>query len=138
MTATTHHAIVLPAEISTPHRVIDWPYPSSRATLDLLYREIGCECVDASPSIPTPFGTLTYWVDDEGLFAEPVRHNDRGIALMRSLGYHVPDIAGTMVITGGADASGDTLGLPPRADIVLDQFLTAATTHIRARTAGWN
>jgi hypothetical protein len=45
-------AIVLPADPSQPHRVIDWDPESPTGNLHVLYAEIGCGCIDSSPRGP--------------------------------------------------------------------------------------
>lgn len=94
-----------------PPRTVTWG-GTSGALLDLLYREIGCDCVDSSPDLWTPDGAVRMWGDDEGLLRRPVAHNDRALAICRALGYDTPDVGGTVVFTGGTDAEGDTLTVP--------------------------
>jgi hypothetical protein len=128
MNASSGRALVIPAAFDTPLRVIDWPYPphSDRRTLDVLYAEIGCDCIDATPAVSTPMGTLLGWSDDVSLLKDQPEYNDRAIALFRHFGYQVPALAGNIVLTGGADPVGDTLPLPP----VLIDWLRIAFAHL--------
>ena len=128
MNASSGRALVIPAAFDTPVRVIDWPYPphSDRRTLDVLYAEIGCQCIDATPAVSTPMGTLLGWSDDVSLLKDQPEYNDRAIALFRHFGYQVPALAGNIVLTGGADPVGDTLPLPP----ALIDWLHAVFAHL--------
>ena len=113
----TGKALVIPADPAIPVRVIDWPYPPhttpiARRTLDVLYREIGCDCIDATPQVRTPMGPIVCgWSDDVSLLKDQPEFNDRAIAMFRHFGYAVSALAGTIVLTGGADPVGDTLPL---------------------------
>jgi hypothetical protein len=128
MNASGGRALVIPAAFDAPLRVIDWPYPphTDRRTLDVLYAEIGCDCIDATPAVPTPLGTLLGWSDDVSLLKDQPEYNDRAIALFRHFGYQVPALAGNIVLTGGADPVGDTLPLPP----ALIDWLHAVFAHV--------
>jgi len=128
MNASSGRALVIPTALDPPVRVIDWPYPphSDRRTLDVLYAEIGCDCIDATPAVSTPMGTLLGWSDDVSLLKDQPEYNDRAIALFRHFGYQVPALAGNIVLTGGADPVGDTLPLPP----VLIDWLRTAFAHL--------
>ena len=109
-------ALVIPADPAAPVKVIAWPYGldsmDSGATLRLLYAEIGCTCIDATPQVRTPMGiTVCGWSDDVSLLKDQPEYNDRAIAMFRHFGYQVPALAGNIVLTGGADPVGDTLPL---------------------------
>ena len=97
--------------------------------LELLYREIVCDCVDKSPLLATPYGEMIFWVDDEGLLASPIAHNDRAIALARAVGWNTPDLAGVVVITGGYTEEGETLGVPSQLLSVIAQGIAEATAN---------
>jgi hypothetical protein len=105
-----HEALVIPVDVLVPVRVVEYSRP--RDLLDLLYREIGCDYVDATPELPSRHGSFVLWLDDVGLLKQPVEHNDRAIALCRAVGYAVADLAGTAVVTGGAEGSGGTRTIP--------------------------
>lgn len=102
----SYEAVVIPADVAKPVHVVD--YSSPQDLLHLLYREISCEYVDATPELPSRFGSFVVWLDDVGLYKRPIEHNDRAIALCRAVGYNVADLAGTAVVTGGVDGAGDT------------------------------
>jgi hypothetical protein len=107
-------ALVIPADPAAPVKVIDWPYPphTGRRTLDILYAEIGCQCIDATPTVRTPMGLMvTGWSDDVSLLKDQPEFNDRAIAMFRHFGYDVHALAGNIVLTGGCDPVGDTLPL---------------------------
>lgn len=119
-----HRAIVLPPDpIDEPHVV---EYTRDDEVLPLLYREIETECVD-SRTIRTEAGDLIMWVSDDGLLQDEVQHNDRAIVLCRQLGYNVPDVAGTAVFTGGANAQGYIRDIPPGLFAWLTDALNALT-----------
>lgn len=103
------NALVLPVAFSEMPRVVTWTGPH---LLDLLYREIGTDCIDSSPDLHTPHGRTRMWVADNGLLQPEIEHNDRAIALCRGVGYNVPDVGGVAIFTGGTDPNGDTLGIP--------------------------
>jgi hypothetical protein len=105
-----HEALVIPSDVLEPVRLVEYSRPQD--LLDLLYREIGCDHVDTTPELPSRYGSFVLWVDDVGLLKQPIEHNDRAIGLCRAIGYDVPDLAGTAVITGGADGTGDTRTIP--------------------------
>jgi len=134
-----HWAIVVPPDVTAEYRVIKWPYQQDGATLAVLHREIGCDCVDASPRMQTPHGQFEFWCDDVGLLAEDYQHNDRMIVLARVVGYPVRDIAGTVVLTGGTDPAGHTLGLSPEVfawlTVALEQITDRFAKHTAAKTA---
>jgi hypothetical protein len=109
--AASYQAMVIPADNATSVRVVQYARQSD--LLPLLHREIGCDYVDATPELPSRFGSFVLWLDDVGLLKQPVEHNERAIALCRAVGYDVPDLAGTAVVTGGVGGEGDTRTLPP-------------------------
>jgi hypothetical protein len=109
--SASYQAMVIPADGTKPVRVVGYARQSD--LLSLLYREIGCEHVDATPELSSRLGPFVLWLDDVGLLMQPVVHNDRAIALCRAVGYDVADLAGTAVVTGGVGDEGDTLTLPP-------------------------
>lgn len=115
-------AYVLPAAMKAHGRVALWS--ESRQLLPMMYRLIGRPSVECTPEIPTPYGVMVMWLDETGLSADPVERNDRAIALCRACGYSVPDIAGTVVITGGAAPDGSTRGLD---DDLLEEIQMAMT-----------
>lgn len=87
--------------------------------LSTLYWAIGCELVDlvrlAGDRLTekvAPGGELSLWVDDEGMFrvAGP---NRRYHSVALEFGLQQRLLFGPVVITGGADEDGDTLGLTP-------------------------
>ncbi|MFH8439308.1 DUF3846 domain-containing protein [Streptomyces sp. NPDC018007] len=84
-------------------KVIDWPKDGH---LPILYREIGCTAVD----VVDLSRTLSMWLDDEGL----INGSDANCAatILYAL-HHAPHQTyhGTVVLTGGTDRHGDTLGL---------------------------
>jgi hypothetical protein len=118
----TGQALVIPADMQQPVRVIEYSRPDE--LLEVLYREIGCDYVDATPELPSRAGCFVLWLDDVGLLKRPIEHNDRAIALCRAIGYNVADLAGTAVVTGGTDGAGNTRTIP---SALRDQLL--ATFH---------
>jgi hypothetical protein len=116
---TTHRALVIPPDLAAPMRIIEF---TEGTLLGQLYAEIGCDCVDSSPRLSTPVGEMYMWVDDGGLLAEEVVHNDRAIVACRGVGYMIPDVGGVAVFTGGADEEGNTLGL---GEALIDEFAHA-------------
>ncbi|MGW2841937.1 DUF3846 domain-containing protein [Streptomyces sp. NPDC001493] len=86
-------------------RVVEWPIESF-TSLQVLYREIECDRIDA-----VAIGAdLTMWVDDEG----QINGSFVNLFATRIYAAHKKPhqlYQGTAVFTGGADRSGDTLGL---------------------------
>lgn len=122
-----HRAIVVPTALSEPARLVTF---TPTQLLDVLKREIGCEYVDSSPRLATHLGEFRMWVDDTGLVDGEIDHNDRAIAMCRTVGYNIGDVGGTAVFTGTEDEVGDTLGLPFGLwGAMLDAF-TAATMAV--------
>ncbi|MET8502885.1 DUF3846 domain-containing protein [Streptomyces microflavus] len=113
MTDTQHpHALIIRSDGS--FEVIDWP---TAGTLQTLYTGMGCTNVDALTLSPR----LTMWVDGEGLInGKPV---NRAATILYAIHrephqhYH-----GDVIITGGADHQGDTLGLKDDEIVSLIEF----------------
>lgn len=74
---------------------------------EAMYAAIGCTRVDV---VRLAVG-LDMWIDDEGLYTQPV--NAPATALARCHGFTGP-YHGPVVLTGGADAHGDTRPLTDR------------------------
>lgn len=100
---------MLPADMTVAPYPVEWA--TERELLPLLHREIGCEYVD-SFRIRHPLVDLAVWVDDTGLLADTVVHNDRALTFARTLGYMAEALAGNAVLTGPPDPGGDMTGLP--------------------------
>ncbi|MEU8701679.1 DUF3846 domain-containing protein [Streptomyces sp. NPDC048680] len=125
MTSTQRpHALILRTDGS--FQAIDWP---TDGHLNILYTGIGCTAVDAVDVSPT----LTMWIDDEGLInGSPV---NRPATILYAINkephqhYH-----GNVVITGGTDRHGETLGLTEDQVTSLVEFhLTFATAAVPAQ-----
>ena len=119
-------AFVIPVDMAEPGRIVEWD--ADGKLLDLLHRETGCDCIDKSPELSTPYGSMAMWVDDEGLLADPIAHNDRALGLARAVGWMTPDLAGPVVITGGHIEDGTTLGLSEELLAAIERGVAAATT----------
>lgn len=78
--------------------------PAGRV-LETLYEVIGCRCVDV---VRLREG-MDMWVDDEGMVAGGV--SEPATRLARACGLVWQPYFGVVVVTGGADAAGDTLSL---------------------------
>lgn len=78
--------------------------PAGRV-LEALYGVIGCRCVDV---VRLREG-LDMWVDDEGMLAGDA--SEPATRLARTYGFVWQPYFGVVVVTGGADAAGDTLSL---------------------------
>jgi len=114
-------AVLIPADPDRDIEVVLYRKPEQ--LLDVLYEMIGCDCVDKTPRLTTQSGDeFRVWVDDVGLRPAEgeIEHNDRAIALCRSVGYEIPDVGGNAVVTGGDDVEGWTETVPPR---LRDQIL---------------
>lgn len=99
-----NHALIL--RTNGEFEIIDWPATGARGHLEILYRAIECDAVDAVDISPT----LTMWLNDEGLITgAPV---NRSATILYAL-HNEPTqhYAGNVVITGGTDRYGETLGL---------------------------
>lgn len=128
----TNQAVVIYPDTTKYAEVIEW---EDGALLDFLYRTIGCDCVDSGPLLQTHIGEMIFWVDDTGLVngSEP-EYNDYAIGIARASGWPVAALAGVVVVTGGNDCIGTTLGLSePLADLiastVADAVQRAGATH---------
>lgn len=75
--------------------------------LPALYEAIGCRLVE----VVTLSESVTMWLDEEGLFADPVTVNLPATRIARAFGITGQWFVGTVVFTGGPDADGDTLSL---------------------------
>ncbi|WP_445277424.1 DUF3846 domain-containing protein [Streptomyces sp. DSM 41033] len=98
------HALILRTD--GEFEIIDWPATGARGHLETLYRAIDCHAVDAVDISPT----LTMWLNDEGLITgAPV---NRSATILYAL-HNEPTqhYVGNVVITGGTDRNGETLGL---------------------------
>lgn len=89
-------AIVIPPAADA--YAVDWP-GTTTARLDLLYREIGCDAVDAVRT-----DSATVWVDDEGMLIDEPVPNVRAAIFARRPLY------GTAVVTARPDGP-DSPGL---------------------------
>lgn len=105
----THRALVVPAAADQPCTVIEWEHGGE--LLGLLYGSIGCESID-SFRLHLDGDELTGWVDDVGWYVAEPKHNERIHTLAAGLGQprRYP-VMGTVVLTGGDDSIGDTVGL---------------------------
>ncbi|MCX4417790.1 DUF3846 domain-containing protein [[Kitasatospora] papulosa] len=95
------HALILRTDGS--FEVIDWPAENH---LPILYAGIGCTYVDAVDISPR----LTMWIDDTGLINGALINRAATIlyAIHQEPHQHYH---GDVIITGGVDAEGETLGL---------------------------
>ena len=86
--------------------------------LHAMYRAIGCDLVDC-----VGLGDdLDLWVDDEGKLKAEWEINLPASVLMQRSG--VPDVvAGTGLLTGGADDEGNTLGISDTTADDVERFL---------------
>lgn len=104
-------AVVIPADPTQPLRLVK--LPAGPAMLPAIARVIGCDGLDKTPELVAPNGDrFRIWVDDVGLLAAEPAHNDRAIALCRSVGYNVADVAGDVVLVGGAPRDGWAGSIP--------------------------
>ncbi|MEU3323892.1 DUF3846 domain-containing protein [Streptomyces sp. NPDC006785] len=98
------HALIL--RTNGEFEIIDWPATGARGHLETLYCAIDCNAVDAVDISPT----LTMWLNDEGLITgAPI---NRSATILYAL-HNEPTqhYVGNVVITGGTDRHGETLGL---------------------------
>lgn len=94
-------------------------WPGSNQLLTHLYAQIGC-------SLVTPIGLseqLTLWCDDEGMLAVDAEINEVATKLCSVFGPVRRYLVGSVVLTGPADATGNTLPLGPAAVAVLARIL---------------
>lgn len=111
----TRTAFVIPADPAQPCRTVEWL--SDADLMPLLRQEIGCDYVETVQLEIDGFGTLVCWVDEEALFNDPLVDNGRFKRFTAGLGQPRA-IVGTVVLTGYADADGNTTGLP--AELLAD------------------
>lgn len=118
----THTAIVIPDDETQPIGEITWDADDD--LLDLFYATIGCRYVETGPAIGDAEGTrLYFWLDEEGkLERRPI--NPRATALAHALGWSADLLVGPVVLTGGADPEGNTLGLTNTQYQALTTLLT--------------
>lgn len=118
MSAPSTFAVVIPADPAQPARIEPWPAGDAGHLLAQLYRWMSCGTVDCArlPRAPWPERNaddhLTMWIDDEGLYAQPVVWNDRATVLAHAAGHMTDGCAGTIVVSAGADEDGNSIGLP--------------------------
>ena len=104
-------ALVIPAELTAPPRLVGWP--TEPELLPMLYSEIGCVAIHSFRISHPPVVELTVWADVVGLLADTIDQNTRAVSFTRGLGYAAPGIAGTAVLTGPPNVAGEITGLPP-------------------------
>ncbi|MET9097192.1 DUF3846 domain-containing protein [Streptomyces cyaneofuscatus] len=103
-TQENRHALIL--RTNGEFEIIDWPATGARSHLETLYRAIDCHAVDAVEISPT----LTMWLNDEGVITgAPI---NRSATILYAL-HNEPTqhYVGNVVLTGGIDRHGETLGL---------------------------
>lgn len=109
-------ALVIPASPERPVRTVAW---SGDALLEVLYREIGCSTVDMLPGRLPDGGAIALWVDDEAWLQAPrPAENPRAVRLLQ---LRAP-LLGNVVVTGGVDAAGATLGLTDAQVLALTEL----------------
>ncbi|MFD3641563.1 DUF3846 domain-containing protein [Streptomyces sp. NBUL23] len=99
-----NHALIL--RTNGEFEIIDWPETGASVHLEILYRAIECHAVDVVDISPT----LSMWLNDEGLLTgSPV---NRTATILYAL-HNEPTqhYVGDVVVTGGTDRHGETLGL---------------------------
>ncbi|MGH7922783.1 MAG: DUF3846 domain-containing protein [Candidatus Dormibacteraceae bacterium] len=90
--------------------------------LNAMYGEIGCDLVDCVGLR----GDLDLWLDDEGKLNQDWVVNPGASALLQSCG--IPDlVAGTALLTGGADEEGNTLGISDETAAQVERLLRGGT-----------
>ncbi|MEU3071436.1 DUF3846 domain-containing protein [Streptomyces sp. NPDC006906] len=111
----SNHALIL--RTNGEFEIIDWPATGARGHLETLYRAIDCNAVDAVDIS----STLTMWLNDEGLITESLVNRSATIlyALHNEPTQHY---VGNVVITGGTDRHGETLGLTKDSIASLVEF----------------
>lgn len=75
------------------------------ARLQTMYDSIGCTSVD----VVALTNRIDMWLDDEGLYTQPINHVATKLA--QRFGRTYQPYHGPVLITGGADNEGDTLPL---------------------------
>lgn len=113
-------ALVIPARMSAPCRVVEWEAEDD--LLHLLYREIDCHTVEA---FGLPAG-ITVWVDEEGRVVDDPVCNFRLEAMVSGMGLVLAGpLMGTAVLTGGPDGEGNATGLSEALLDALERVLEA-------------
>lgn len=97
--------------------VIELP-KGSRKQLELMYSRLNCFAVD----VVRLTRTLDMWIDDEGAFTGEV--NPLASDFAASFGFVFQPYFGTVMLTGGVDRSGDTVGLSDAQVTMLKARLT--------------
>lgn len=92
---------------------------AANRVLDDLYAAIDCRSVD----LVRLSQTRDMWLDDEGMYAGEVNH--AATRLARAHGFVWQPYFGTVVITGGADADGNSVALRPNDAQQIRELLTA-------------
>jgi len=95
---------------------------------------LGCNAVERVPVIERTPGRpgLEMWIDSEGLFTKSANVTAELMAKAISDAPVTAYIAGDVLLTGGADSEGDTLGLTEIQDSVLAEFIPYDLTGILA------
>lgn len=121
----TNQAVVIYPGTTKRAEAIEW---QNGKLLSFLYETIGCDCVDSGPLLQTHVGEMIFWVDDTGLVnGSAPEYNDYAIGIARACGWPVAALAGVVVVTGGYDCVGHTLGLSePLADLIVATVADAA------------
>jgi len=104
--------------ISTDGDVSVIDLPAEGSLLPTMYRAIGCHGVDVVRLAPA----LDMWIDDDGMYTQPV--NQLATLLAKGFGFNWQDYHGPALLTGGADAEGDTLPLSSDALESAQRILT--------------
>jgi hypothetical protein len=92
-------------------------------TLHAMYRLLECHTVDVVRLAPD----LDMWLDDEGMFSGIV--NPAASIIAAGFGFSQQLYYGHVLYLGGADRSGNTMGLkPPRERELLQKFHGLAMT----------
>lgn len=86
--------------------VTDFTTEDSPRLLDALYSAIGCDLVD----VVSLTDRIEFWVDDEGLYRQELNPYARALGQYLTNSAWQP-IAGPVVVLGGVDEEGETLGL---------------------------
>ncbi|MFE3519683.1 DUF3846 domain-containing protein [Streptomyces sp. NPDC059166] len=106
MTTAQQNRYALILRTNGEFEILDWPTIGAGGHLEILYRAIDCQAVDAVDISPR----LTMWLNDEGLMTDaPV---NRPATILYAI-HNEPHqhYVGNVVITGGTDPRGETLGL---------------------------
>lgn len=90
------------------------------STLQAMYEQIECHTVDCIGLDQD----MDMWIDDEGKFVEPPQVNKLATVLFRAVFKDTMDwIAGNVLITGGADDEGGTVGIGEAQATEIERFL---------------